>query len=178
MPEEQRPGTSARLTGTWATMRRPPRRGRWTGRTAVGAGAVAARDRKDSSSRRGGETVDMRIERRGRDEPVVDESGQDPTPRGDGAGCQGWRGGRKKGARRRAGNQGDPAPVPGGTEADGSPGAETKTTDLASAGAGNAPASSPCGPMGPPPSMSSQPTCTRPWGGWTHAGQIGRGSRA
>ena len=103
-----RPGTSAPLTGSRA-MRRPPRRGRWTGRTAVGGRAAAPGIARTAADREVGRPLDMRIERRGLHEPVVDESGQDPTPRGDGAGCQGWRGGRKKGARRRAGNQGDPA---------------------------------------------------------------------
>ena len=58
----------------------------------------------------------------------------------------------------------------GVTEADGAPGAETKTDGPGLGRGGTSPASSPCGPTGPLPSTLSH---TRPWGGWTCAGQIG-----
>ena len=170
MPEERRPGTCPRPAdsdvGDDASSAEERKVDESVGQPS-GAAAAAPGIARTAAAGEVGRPLDMRIERRGLHEPVVDESGQDPTPRGDKAGCQGGRG--RKGTRGRNEDECGPAPVAGGTEADGAPGAETKTTDLAAA-----PASSPCGPTGPAPSTSSQPTCTRPWGGWTRAGKIGQ----
>ena len=110
MPEERRPGTCPRPADSDVgddASSAEERKVDESVRQPSGAAAAAPGIARTAAAGEVGRPLDMRIERRGLHEPVVDESGQDPTPRGDKAGCQGGRG--RKGARGRAGDQGDPA---------------------------------------------------------------------